>query len=79
MKSMAKRKISATLSPERIQQAQELTGSTNLSELLEQGLAALVERELERRWVAGYQRQPPGEDLPAEIEPDLDAAPWEPM
>lgn len=75
---MAKKKISATLSPERIRQAQALTGSTNLSDLLEQGLAALVERELERRWFAGYEDQPPGDDLSEDIEPDLEAAPWDP-
>ena len=78
MNDMAKKKISATLSPERIRQAQEVTGNTNLSDLLEQGLAALVERELERRWFAGHEQQPPGEDLPADLEPDLDAVPWEP-
>ncbi|HUG87052.1 MAG TPA: type II toxin-antitoxin system CcdA family antitoxin [Euzebya sp.] len=75
---MVKKKISATVSPERIRRAQEITGNTNLSELLDEGLAALIERELERRWLAGYRAHPPGKDLPPEVEPDLVAVPWEP-
>lgn len=74
---MAKRKISATVSPERVRRAQELTGSTNLSELLDLGLGALIDRELERRWLAGYAGHPPG-DLPEDIAVDLDDTPWDP-
>lgn len=77
MNHMAKRKISATVSPEGIRRAQEVTGNSNLSDLIEQGLEALVERELERRWLAGYQQQPP-DDLPGEVPVDLSAVPWEP-
>ncbi|HVL98189.1 MAG TPA: type II toxin-antitoxin system CcdA family antitoxin [Egibacteraceae bacterium] len=75
---MAKRKISATLSPELIRQAQALTGGGNLSEVLEQGLSALIDRELERRWLAGYQQQPPAEDVPDDVPVDLREVPWAP-
>ncbi|MGH8909196.1 MAG: type II toxin-antitoxin system CcdA family antitoxin [Egibacteraceae bacterium] len=75
---MAKRKISVTVSPEQIRRAQEVTGNDNLSDLIERGLEALVERELERRWVAGYERQPTLDDLPDEVPIDLSAVPWEP-
>lgn len=72
---MGKRKISVTLSPERILLAQELTGNSNLSEVIDGGLEALIERELERRWLAGH-RVNPG-DLPGEIAVDLSDLPWE--
>ena len=77
---MVKRKVSATVEPERIRRAQVVTGSTNLSELIERGLDALIERELERRWVSGYQQHPDGDefsDLPGEVRVDLSAVPWD--
>lgn len=61
---MTKRKISAMVSPEQIRRAQGVTDNDNLSDLIEQGLEALIERELERRWVAGYERQPAGMTYP---------------
>ncbi len=45
---MAKVKISATVDPARLDRAKELTGVSSVSELLDRGLAALIEDELER-------------------------------
>jgi post-segregation antitoxin (ccd killing protein) len=73
---MAKRKISATVSAESIEQAQAVAGNGNLSDLIERGLDALVERERERRWLDGYRRHPAADDLPGDVEIDLTAAPW---
>jgi len=56
--SMAKVKISATVDPARLERAKELTGVSSVSEVLERGLVALIEDELERIHVEGYARQP---------------------
>lgn len=73
---MPKRKVSVTVSPERLRRAQEISGTTNLSELMDDALAALVERELERRWLEAHTG---GEtaDLPGEVAVDLSAVPWD--
>jgi hypothetical protein len=55
---MAKVKISATVDPARLEQAKQLTGVSNVSEVLERGLAALIEDELERIHSDGYERSP---------------------
>ncbi len=55
---MAKVKISATVDPARLDRAKELTGVSSVSELLERGLAALIEDELERIHAEGYARWP---------------------
>ncbi|MDA8359869.1 MAG: hypothetical protein M0Z95_27020 [Actinomycetota bacterium] len=69
---MAKVKISATVDPVRLEQAKELTGVRNVSQVLERGLAALIEDELERIHAEGYARQPQaGEAVNA-----VDAAIW---
>jgi hypothetical protein len=73
MKVMTKTKVSATLTPERLAQAQEVTGTSNLSKLLDEALAALIERELERQWLAAH----PGDELPGEVEVDLSSVPWD--
>lgn len=70
---MTKAKISATLTPERLAQAREVTGTTNLSQLLDDALGALISQELERRWLDAH----PDEDLPGEIEVDLSTVPWD--
>lgn len=75
---MAKRRISATVSAERIEQAKAVTGNGNLSELIERGLDALIERELEARWIAGYGQEPEVDDLPGETPVDRTDVPWEP-
>lgn len=77
---MPKRKVSATLSPDRVQRAIEVTGRTNLSELLDDALDALVERELEQQWLAGHRAEPSGAsgaDLPQDVAVDLSSIPWE--
>jgi post-segregation antitoxin (ccd killing protein) len=73
---MAKRKVSATISPERLHRAQELTGNENVSEVLDQALGALVERELERRWLHEHD-EGPLHDLPGETLVDLAHIPWD--
>lgn len=73
---MAKEKISATLDPERLKAARALTGATTLSGLLDEALAALIEREQERRWLAAHLGNA-APDLSGEVEPDLSAVPWE--
>jgi hypothetical protein len=69
----ARTKISATLAPERLRQAQEVTGTSNVSQLLDDALTALIERELEKRWLEAH----PDEELPGEVEVDLTSVPWE--
>jgi post-segregation antitoxin (ccd killing protein) len=69
----ARTKVSATLTPERLKQAQEVTGMSNVSQLLDEALAALVERELERRWLDAH----PDDELPGEVEVDLSDVPWD--
>ncbi|CAN5874614.1 hypothetical protein BH23ACT10_BH23ACT10_37080 [soil metagenome] len=70
---MPKVKISATVSPDRLSRAHDVTGTKSISDLLEQALAALIERELERRWLDAH----PDADLPGEVVPDLSALPWD--
>ncbi len=72
---MPKKKISATVSPDRLARAREVTGKRNVSELLDDALDALVERELERRWLDSHDEA----DLPGEVPPDLSSLPWEPQ
>jgi hypothetical protein len=69
---MAKVKISATVDPARLERAKELTGVNSVSEVLERGLAALIEDELERIHADGYARMPQaGETVRA-----VDAGVW---
>lgn len=73
---MTKAKISATVTPERLARAHEVSGTSNLSQLLDQALGALIERELEQRWLDAH----PAEfevDLPGEVQVDLSAVPWD--
>ncbi|MGQ0464686.1 MAG: type II toxin-antitoxin system CcdA family antitoxin [Sporichthyaceae bacterium] len=71
---MAKRKVSVTLSPERIESARAALPHVTLSELLDEALQALVDRELERRWLAGHAE---AADLPGEVPVDLSDVPWD--
>lgn len=75
--SMPKQKVSVTLSPERLSRAQAITGSENVSELLDDALAALIDRELERRWLAGHTGGSDDLDLPGEVVVDLSDLPWD--
>ena len=70
---MPKTKVSATLTPERLARAREITGTDSVSDLLEEALGALIERELERRWLDAH----PDDDLAGEVVPDLSTVPWE--
>jgi len=70
---MPKAKVSATVSSDRLARAREVTGTSNVSHLLDQALAALIERELEQRWLHAH----PDEELLAEVVPDLSAVPWD--
>ena len=74
---VAKQKVSVTLSPERLLRAQLITGSANVSELLDDALEALIERELERRWLAAHESSGEDPDLPDEVTVDLRDVPWE--
>ncbi len=69
----AKTKVSATLTPGRLAEAQAITGTGNVSQLLDDALAALIERELERRWMDAR----PDPDLPGEVPVDLTDVPWD--
>ena len=68
----ARTKISATLTPERLREAQEVAGTANISQLLDEALAALIERELEKRWLEAN----PDADLPGAVPVDLTSVPW---
>lgn len=70
---MAKAKVSATVTPELLEQAQELTGTTNVSQLLDDALRLLIERQLEERWLERFTV----DDLPGEIPVDWSHIPWE--
>lgn len=74
---MTKQKVSVTLSPERVARAREVTGRDNMSALLDDALEALVERELERRWLAGQIAAQPQSDLPDDLPVDLSEVPWD--
>lgn len=75
---MAKQKVSVTLTPERIERARAVTGRSSLSELLDDALDALVDRELERRWMDAHQPDPNADtDLPGEVPVDLTDVPWD--
>lgn len=51
---MPKAKVSATVSPDRLARAREVTGTNSVSDLIEEALGALIERELERRWLDAH-------------------------
>lgn len=72
-----KMKVSATLRPERLREAQAITGTSNVSQLLEDALSALIERELEKRWLDANRDGGLSGDLPGEVPVDLSSVPWE--
>lgn len=75
---MTKRKVSATVDRERLAEATELTGVDSVSGVLDRALEALIERELERRWLDAHHGPVPDDDLPGEVAPDLTDVPFEP-
>lgn len=70
---MARKKISATVDPDRLAEAVTLSGIENVSAVLDRALRALIEQEHERRWLAAH----PVDDLPGEVPPDLSDLPWD--
>ena len=75
---MAKVKIAATVDPARLDQAKELTGVQGVSEILERGLAALIEDELERIHADGYARAPQASETVRTIDKGVWAdLPWD--
>jgi hypothetical protein len=68
-------KVSATLSPENIAAARGVVATATLSELLDRALEALVERELERRWLDAHDDDT--SDLPQAVPVDLSHIPWD--
>jgi hypothetical protein len=70
---MMKVKVSATVDPARLQEARSLTGADSVSEVLDAALGALIERELEQRWLAAH----PNDELPGEVPVDLSDLPWD--
>jgi post-segregation antitoxin (ccd killing protein) len=71
---MTRLKISATVDPDLLANAREVTGLDNTSELFDRALDALVERELETRWLERHR----GADLPDDTPVDLGDLPWDP-
>lgn len=69
---MGKVKVSATVSPEHLARAKQLTGSQNVSEVLDRGLKALIDDELERIHAEGYA----GSAQADEAVDTVDAAVW---
>jgi hypothetical protein len=72
---MTRVKISATLAPERIAEARAVVETASLSELLDRALEALVERELEQRWLDAHDGD--NTDLPGPVAVDLSDVPWD--
>ena len=68
---MGKVKVSATVDPDRLARAKQLTGSENVSEVLDRALAALVDRELERVHAEGYARVPQGDETIDAVDPEV--------
>jgi hypothetical protein len=75
---MAKVKVSATIDPDRLERAKKLTGSDNISEILDMGLQALIVAEQETIYVEGYTRLPQGNETSAVVDPKFWAdIPWD--
>jgi post-segregation antitoxin (ccd killing protein) len=75
---MTKVKISVSVTPERLDAARRVLPDLNVSELVEQGLSALVEAEFERRWMQGHADSAGRDvDLPGAVPADLSHIPWE--
>lgn len=76
---MAKKKVSVTLSHDRLRRVQELIPGMNVSEVVDEALDALLERELERQWLRGRQGglKADKSDLPQGVPVDLSDVPWD--
>lgn len=65
--AMGKVKVSATVSPDRLERAKQLTGCQNVSEVLDRALEALIDDELERIHAEGYTDTPQGGETVATV------------
>lgn len=75
---MQKIKLSVTVSPERLARAQALTGCDKVSEVVDRGLSALIEDELERIHANGYDSHPQDEDTVGAVDPSMwSELPWD--
>lgn len=75
---MGKVKVSATVNPDRLARAKELTGCENVSEVLDRALAALIEDELERAHADGYARVPQASETVEVVDSDVwSELPWD--
>ncbi|MHB1711236.1 MAG: hypothetical protein ACYCV7_07515 [Acidimicrobiales bacterium] len=73
-----KKKVSATVDRDRLAEAQKLTGSANVSAVLDQALEALIVAHLEHAHAAGYDRFPQGDETIALPDPTVWASlPWD--
>ncbi len=73
-----KTKVSATVDRDRLTEALQLTGCTNVSSVLDQALEALIVAHLERVHAEGYARIPQGDETMAHPDPSVWASlPWD--
>jgi hypothetical protein len=70
---VTKIKVSVTVDPGHLAEARQLLGTDNVSVVLGTALVALIERQLERNWVAAH----PDEELPVDVPVDLSNLPWD--
>jgi hypothetical protein len=75
---MTRIKISATVDPDRLERAKKLVGSDSVSEVVDLGLRALIEAQLEVVHVNGYARLPQGDETVTTVDPSVWAdLPWD--
>jgi hypothetical protein len=78
MIAVRKVKVSATVSPERLERAKQITRCDSVSAILDQGLEALIARELERIHGDGYARVPQREETVDLVDPAVwSELPWD--
>jgi post-segregation antitoxin (ccd killing protein) len=77
----SKKKVSVTVTPELLDEAQKLTGTDNVSKLVDDALQALIDLELEEQWIRGVEAQPYEDDdelaWVGEVPVDMSDIPWE--
>lgn len=74
---MGKIKVSATVDPERLARAKELTGVESVSRVLDRALEVLIQAQLERAHAEGYVESPQGDDTVSTVDPTVwSELPW---
>jgi hypothetical protein len=68
---VSKTKISATVSPERLAEARAVTGTSNISQLIDAALEVLINRE--QRRIDAH----PDDELPGQVGVGLSSVPWD--